>query len=247
MNDKTYRALRHDYTRNLQKTNNDLLHHPDEKINQIKEYTKNTAFSKKIKILELFGGHGNLTKEYVKLGKTTVFEKDKSKVEILKSISDELEVVKTDSFNEIFHHVYKKKKYDIIDIDPYGFPYRLFPHIFLLMEKSLVFLTIPKPYVNILNGITQTTLMCHFGESNPSIDTILSKIVVWGLSHWRQVEVLDILDLKSVWRVCLDVKRIKATEYTGTKNRKDTEVEVPNDNLSELIKIPEKEFCLKSY
>jgi len=147
----------------------------------------------------------------------------------------------------LFNQIYKKKKYDIIDIDPYGFPYRLFPHIFLLMENSLVFLTIPKPYVNILNGITQTTLMCHFGESNPNIDTIISKFVVWGLSHWRQVEVLDILDLKSVWRLCLDVKRIKATEYTGTRNRKNSKVNKPEKNLNGVIEIPEKPFCLKSY
>ena len=32
-------------------------------------------------------------------------------------------------------------------------------------------------------------------------------------------EPVDSLDLKSVWRFCFRVERVKATEYTGVKNR----------------------------
>lgn len=82
-----------------------------------------------------------------------------------------------------------------------------------------MFVTMPKPYVNILNGITQQHLTCYYGEPNPKLETIIEKIKLYGLCHWREVKVLDIVDLGRLWRLALRVKRVKATEYTGTKNR----------------------------
>ena len=37
---KTYRAIRHEIVRAKQKQNADEVHHPNEKINQIKSYNK---------------------------------------------------------------------------------------------------------------------------------------------------------------------------------------------------------------
>ena len=68
MEEKTYRAIRHDITRTKQRLNANEVHHPDEKIEQI-QCTLNYEFGmEEIAILELFAGQGNLTKVYEKFG-----------------------------------------------------------------------------------------------------------------------------------------------------------------------------------
>ena len=198
---KTYRAIRHDIVRAKQANNDNSVHHPEEKINQLYKYIKGNNY----KILELFAGQGNLSEHYKKFG--TLYAYDKK-------------YLKTgDSYLNVYDLIYNKKNFDIIDIDPYGFPNRFFPHIYLLIENGYIFITMPKPYVNILNGITRTHLISYYGEHNPNINIIIEKFALWGLCHWRKIQVLDILDLKSVWRICMKVTKVKATEYTGVKNR----------------------------
>lgn len=202
MSKKTYRAIRHDVVRLKQAENSNEVHHPDEKINQI---IKVLANSKNYKILELFSGQGNLTKIYEQYGNVTVCDKKYQKT--------------GDSFLLFHKLISEKKKYSIIDLDPYGFPNRMFPDIFLLIDDGFLFLTMPKPYINILNGITQTHLISYYGESNPSLETIIERIVLWGLCHWRKVELIDLIECKSVWRMAFCVNKVKATEYTGVRNR----------------------------
>jgi hypothetical protein len=198
---KTYRAIRHDVTRKKQRENSDAVHHPNEKINQIekviREYTG-------LRILELFSGEGNLTSTYEKYGVVDCYDKK----------------LKTgDSFREYHRLIADKQKYDVIDLDPYGFPNRLFPDIFLLIDAGYLFVTMPKPSVNILNGITATHLISYFGEQNPSEEKIVEQVVLWGLCHWRKVTLLDSIDCKSVWRFAFEVEKVKATEYTGVRNQ----------------------------
>lgn len=69
---KTYRAIRHDITRAKQKQNADEVHHPDEKINQI----RNVLSGYDLSILELFSGNGNCTKVYSEYGEVLAFEKN---------------------------------------------------------------------------------------------------------------------------------------------------------------------------
>jgi hypothetical protein len=199
---KTYRAIRHDYIRNLQNSNDDTVHHPSSKINQIESILLNKS---NLKILELFSGRGNLTKVYHKYGEVFAYDK-----KWLKS---------GDSYLVYHKLIAEKKNYDVIDLDPYGFPNRFFPDIFLLIKDGYIFITMPKPYVNILNGITATHLTTYYGESNPSLETIVNRIVLYGLCHWRKLELISEMDCKSIWRLCFKVTKIKATEYTGVKNR----------------------------
>ncbi len=199
---KTYRAIRHDVTRHKQKENYDKVHHPNEKEYQIKSILEE---QKELKILELFAGHGNLTKLYEQYGKVDAYDK---------------KYLKTGDSFLVFHKlISEKKKYNVIDIDPYGFPNRFFPDIFLLIENGILFVTMPKPYVNILNGIVAGHLISYYGEQNPSKETIIERIALWGICHWRMVELISCMDCKSVWRFAFNIQKVKATEYTGTRNR----------------------------
>jgi len=164
----------------------------------------NLLNQKDLKILELFAGQGNLTELYGKYGRVTACDR---------------KYLGTGDSYILFHKfIHEKRKFDVIDLDPYGFPNRFFPDIYLLIEDGILFITMPKPYVNILNGITQTHLISYYGEPNPCEDTIIETIATWGICHWREVILIDSIDLKSVWRFAFHVKKVKATEYTGVRN-----------------------------
>lgn len=219
---KTYRAIRHDIVRKKQFDYCDTVHHPDEKINQIKTVLDEICGWGDLSILELFAGQGNLTKVYAEYGevianeyKLKVFEK------LLDNVQDCMLVHcnRVDSYLDFHQLIALKQKFDVIDLDPYGFPNRFFPDVFLLIDKGVMFITMPKPFVNILNGITQTHLISYYGEHNPSKEKIIERIVLWGLCHWRKIELIDCVDCKSVWRFAFNVEKVKSTEYTGVRNR----------------------------
>jgi hypothetical protein len=215
---KTYRAIRHDIIRQKQKENNVNVHHPNQKANQIKRVLSGIDLS----ILELFAGHGNCTKVYSDYGEVTAFEKNAKVFKSLLENTNDCQMVqchKADSYLEYHRLVFLGLKFDVVDIDPYGFPNRFFPDVFLLIDDGILFVTMPKPYVNILNGITATHLISYYGEQNPSEKTIIERICLWGLCHWRKVELIDSMDCKSIWRFAFRVNKVKATEYTGVKNR----------------------------
>ena len=198
---KTYRAIRHDVIRKKQRENDPSVHHPTEKINQINRILKGLD---DLRILELFCGEGNLTKVYSNYGEVDGYDKK----------------VGTGDSYRIFHKlIYDKASFDVIDLDPYGFPNRFFPDIFLLIDNGYMFITMPKPFVNVLNGITQQHLTCYYDNPNPDIETICNKIYNYGLCHWREIKYLDIIDLGRLWRLAISVNRVKATEYCGVRNR----------------------------
>jgi len=206
---KSYRAIRHDVVRKRQRDNSDSAHHPKQKENQILRCVgeMDKYLSHDIKILELFAGRGNMTKVYKSLQKATVHAYDKT-------------YLKTKDSYTVYHSLIGiGEVYDIIDLDPYGFPNRLFPDIFLLINDGLMFITMPKPYVNVLNGITATHLTAYYGTPNPSKEVIINRIAMWGLCHWRQVELIDEIDLGRLYRFCFKITKVKATDYTGVRNR----------------------------
>lgn len=221
-NGKSYRAIRHDITRAKQGQNHDAVHHPDEKISQINRVLNEICGWGDLSTLELFAGHGNLTKVYAEYGEVIANEYNGKVFQKLTENTKLCAFVrcnKVDSFIDFHQLIALKQKFDVVDLDPYGFPNRFFPDVFLLIEKGVMFVTMPKPYVNILNGITQTHLISYYGEHNPSKETIIKRIALWGLCHWRKVELIDCVDCKSVWRFAFKIERVKATQYTGVRNR----------------------------
>jgi tRNA G26 N,N-dimethylase Trm1 len=219
---KTYRAIRHDIVRKKQFDYCDTVHHPDEKINQIKIVLDEICGWGDLSILELFAGQGNLTKVYAEYGEVIANE---YKLKVFEKLLDNVQGCmlvhcnRVDSYLDFHQLIALKQKFDVIDLDPYGFPNRFFPDVFLLIDKGVMFITMPKPFVNILNGITQTHLISYYGEHNPSKDKIIERIALWGLCHWRKIELIDCVDCKSIWRFAFNVEKVKSTEYTGVRNR----------------------------
>jgi hypothetical protein len=176
--------------------------HPGEKADPLTRILLKHGLD--LTVLEAFAGIGQLTKVYEGLG-CTVTAWDKR-------------LGTGDSWKNLLQAA-GAFKYDVVDLDPYGFPSRAFPHIFLYLEDGYLFLTFPKPHVNVLNGITRQHLESWWGSSQLTPETIGDRLAAYGLMYWREVEVIDVIDLGRLWRLAVRVKRVKATEYTGVRNR----------------------------
>jgi hypothetical protein len=198
---KSYRALRHEVVRKRQADNCATTTHPTEKSAQIRSILhEKTGLS----TLELFAGNGNLSTIYSLHGSVLCFDK---------------KLGTGDSFTEYHRLIADRRKFDVIDLDPYGFPSRFFPDIFLLIDNGFLFVTCPIPSVNILHDITKTHLQVFYGSDNPSIEQISVRIAEFGLCHWRQVELIDCIKIDRMYRLAFKVMRVKSTEYTGVNNR----------------------------
>ena len=124
-------AETHKTIRKNQALNLDAYHHPTEKIEQLKKFNFNN-----FKILEVFAGKGNLTKYYRSISSKVV------------SMNKE---TTGDSFEYIYKVRYSKDKFDLIDIDSYGYPDKFFPVIFeCLKDKSYLIFTFPVNHLSIL-------------------------------------------------------------------------------------------------
>lgn len=216
---KSYRAIRHEIVRARQSSGSDDTRHPHEKSAMIRSALNGSSG---LRTLELFAGTGNCTKNFAEYGTVIANEKVGKIYKQLVAETEhnpEIVCVRKDSFVYFHELISQKQTFDVIDIDPYGFPNRFFPDIYLLIDNGHLFVTMPKPYVNILNGITRAHLISYYGEHNPTEQQIVERMALWGLCHWRKVTLVERQDLKSVWRFCFKVEKVKATEYTGVRNR----------------------------
>ena len=187
----------HRRTRASQSLNEDDYHHPKEKMEQLEKI--DIAGD----ILEVFAGKGNLTGYYQKLGTVTAMTKE--------------------SFGNSFSAIYKLraegKKYDLIDIDSYGYPDKFFPVAFeLLKEESTLVFTFPIIGINCLNGIMQQHFYTFY-KGVPSIGDVVGKRTDWALREWILASLVDVVKIKRIYRFIFKCKRVKATEMCNVRNR----------------------------
>jgi 5-bromo-4-chloroindolyl phosphate hydrolysis protein len=185
MNFDRYKKVRKKITLK-QKTNHPDIHHPQQKITQINKILKN---KKDLSIIEFFAGHGNLTPIYSKYGSIESYDKNTLKT--------------GDSFILYHKMISEKRKFDVIDLDPYGFPNRFFPDIFLLLKKNgYIFITMPKPYINILNTYFKDQLNSYYNNYNPDSKLVKEKIIQFAMCHRKKLKLKDEIDLGRLWRYC---------------------------------------------
>jgi len=209
--DTTISSVKHKYLRLKQKYNEDEHHHPIEKIEQVKKFIEGGE-----RVLETHAGYGNLTSCYSNYTDNIIsLEIKRDKVKKLKEKFDHT-IIKCDSEKHFHKFITEGKEFDIIDIDPYGFPSRYFPHILKLLDEDggFLFLTFPKFGVQCVNKIMQEHYRIFWGinykEINSEeeyIDAIKSQLMDYSLMMKRAIVEKDRIDLKSVYRFTFYVKR----------------------------------------
>lgn len=196
---KTHKAIRKKQNKNL-----DSHHHPLEKIIQLKKF-KNDF--KHADVLEVFAGKGNLTRFYNKYSKSVI-------------------PMTKEKFGNSFDSVYKfragKKKFDIIDIDSYGYPDLFFPIVFELFkikQKCLLIFTFPIVGVNCLNGIQEQHFITFWKSARPTIGDVTGVLTDLALRNWNLISLKDVVKIKRIYRFVFEVNRVKATDFCNVKNR----------------------------
>lgn len=184
-----------------QSQNHNDHHHPKEKIQQLNKF-KDRLINKNI--LEVFAGQGNLTKFYNGLGKVTPMTREK--------------------FGSSFDYIYQvradSKRWDVIDIDSYGYPDLFFPIVFELMENEcLLIFTFPVVGVNCLNGIQEQHFINFWRSSRPTVGDVAGIVTDLGLRYWILCSLADVVKIKRIWRFVFSCKKTKATEFCNVRNR----------------------------
>ena len=193
-------AETHKKIRKNQSLNMDEYHHPFEKIDQLKKFNFDN-----LKILELFAGKGNLSKYYNSISKNVL------------SLSKE---TTGNSFDYIFKLRFEKKKFDLIDIDSYGYPDKFFPVVFeCLNDKAYLVFTFPIVGVNCLNGITEQHYINFWRSNRPTIGDIVGCITDFSLRNWQIAKLIDVIKIKRIWRFIFLIEKQKATLFCNVKNK----------------------------
>lgn len=215
----TESSVKHKYTRLKQKENADSHHHPVEKEAQIKNILRN--MDRDVFVLETHAGYGNLTDVYSIYAKEVLaLETNKEKCTYIDQKGHEnVTCVKTDSLKELHLFIYQNIKFNVIDVDPYGFPSRYFPDVFELIDDGFLFVTFPKYGCAQINNITKLHVKTFYGFDGGSNDAFLecciNTLQNQALRTYRRLEVVNVLDLKKVYRVALRVKKENAFALCG--------------------------------
>jgi hypothetical protein len=214
----TASSVKHKYVRLNQKSNEDRHHHPEEKTTQIRR----VLCSSDLSILETNSGWGNLTGVYQEYGDVLTLDIDAAKIEYIQGQPwENVEAIKTDSLKEIYRLIYQGKRFDVVDLDPYGFPSRYFPHVFQLLDDGFLFVTFPKMGVQQVNKIMIEHYRIFWGISLSDKaeyeSKIHSMISDYALQHFRSCELVDTVDLGRMYRFAYRVKRESALDLVGLR------------------------------
>jgi hypothetical protein len=108
----------------------------------------------------------------------------------------------------------------VVDIDSYGLPSKMMDSVWkLLKDESVLILTYPVVGVQCLNGIYEQHYVNHWKSSRPTVGDIIGATTDCALKHWIFPRVVDIQKIKPIWRFVFHCERVKATEFTNTRNR----------------------------
>lgn len=197
---KLSNSEKHQIVRAAQSNNADSHHHPVEKMMQLDEL-KDHIYGD---ILEVFGGQGNLTEYYSKLGQVTSLTKETT----------------GDSFDYIYKLRAENKLYDVIDIDSYGYPSKFFPVVFeMIKDEGLLIFTFPVLGVQCVNGIVEQHFINFWGSARPTIGDVTGKVTDFALREWKIASLISVRKIKPIWRLAFLIKQEKATLFCNVRNR----------------------------
>jgi 16S rRNA G966 N2-methylase RsmD len=215
----TISSVKHKYIRLKQSDNDDKHHHPEEKIEQIKNIINN---KNNLHILETNAGLGNLTSQYQKYGKVLALDIDTKKIQKINEMKlENVKTIKCDAFREIHRLIYEGNKFDVIDLDPYGYPSRYFPHIFQLINDGLLFVTFPKIGVQQINKITLEHYKVFWDisleDKHIYQEKIHKKMKDFAMQNYRSCDIINSSDLGRMHRFAYKVKKESALDLVNLK------------------------------
>lgn len=214
-------SVKHKIRRIKQSENQDKYKHTKEKSEQVDKFIS----GKNKKTLETHAGFGCMTEKYSSFGDVYSIELVQDRVDFInaKKIKG-VECIKGDSEKEVLSLLYKNKKYDIVDVDPYGFPSRYFPNVFGLIDEGILFLTFPVMGVAQINKITIEHYRVFWGidlsDKDCYTDKIVKKLKDYAFMQKRSIEVLEIKKIDRIYRFAIKVKKESLLKIVDLKVKK---------------------------
>ena len=215
----TLSSIKHKIRRLQQKQNLDKYKHTKEKCDLAQKYVPHSL---KPVILETHAGFGGMTEYYSKYGHTTSLELKEERVKAIRNKRlPNNHVIQCDSEEYLYHLISLKERYDVIDLDPYGYPSRFFPHVFKLMTDGILFVTLPMIGVAQINKITIAHLASFWGVDyrEPSIylDTVIKRMEEYAFMHKKRITVLEAPKFGRIYRLAIKVETVPLNELVGLK------------------------------
>lgn len=204
----TETSVKHKVRRLQQGENLDRYKHTAEKQQQAAKYIAGTDNY----ILETHCGFGGMTEFYSRFGEVESYDIDSKRVGFVNELGLEgVTAIKADSEQEIIRVLANKCVYDVVDIDPYGFPSRYFPYVFGIVDKGLLFITLPMIGVAQVNKITIRHLAAFWGvtldDKDRYIERVFSRMRDYAFMHKREIELLDCEKIDRIYRLCIKVEK----------------------------------------
>ena len=217
--ESTPTAVKHKVRRIKQSQNDDRYKHTKEKFSQFRNCLCNFNLPIKPRILETHCGFGGMTEHYANIGEVESYDIKKERASFVNNRFDNSIGIHADSEIEIYRLVANKRKYDIIDIDPYGLPSRYFPHVFSLINDGILFLTFPVMGVAQINKITirhyQAFWNIELSDKPAYLNKIKNKLEDFAFQHKRSVNFLDTIKIGRIYRIAMRVKRKSLCDIVG--------------------------------
>lgn len=222
----TLSAVKHKIRRLQQSQNLDKFKHSEEKRAFALDVL---ADFKPKRILETHAGFGGMTEFYNALGKTVSIDIDRARVEHLKSLLlVNVTELAGDSEREIYGLIHRKERFQIVDIDPYGMPSRLFPMAIELVDDGYLFLTLPQLGCTQINKITIEHYRAVYGidisleeHKQRYADIICARIADYGFWYKKQVQEVGRIKIGRMYRIAFKVNKQNLLDRVGLKvNRK---------------------------
>lgn len=219
----TATSVKHKFRRLSQSQNDDRYHHPVEKSEQVARFLPNPDGS--LRIYESHCGFGNMTQIWATYGEVLSVDTDKERTALVAEVTN-AEVITENSILTTHRLVGERRTFDVVDIDPYGLPSRYFPHAFSLLTDGYLFLTFPKLGATQINKITLEHLRVWWGvtQENKSDyeQVILNRLNDYAIANYRELTLLDTVDLGRMYRYAFRVVKRSALELVGLEVNRNT-------------------------
>jgi tRNA G26 N,N-dimethylase Trm1 len=218
---RTLTGVKHKIRRLQQSKNLDRYKHTAEKTGQIVKYLKPGS-----NVLETHCGFGGLTRFYADNDCfVDAYDIKQKRVDAVNSIGYErVHATRANSEEEILALLYSKIHYDVIDIDPYGFPSRYFPLVFGLINDGVMFLTFPIMGVAQINKITIRHYLAFWGitlsDKENYVRKIFERLEEYAFMQKREIKLLDCIKIDRVYRLAISVKKKSLVDIVGLKINK---------------------------
>ena len=219
----TSSSIKHKIRRLSQCQNMDKYKHTSEKTEQLEEFIELLA-GRELNILETNCGFGGMTEQYSKLGDVECYDIAKDRASLVNLQHENVTAIHADSEKEVYRLVWANCKYDLVDIDPYGFPSKYFPHAFKLIEDGLMFLTFPVMGVAQINKIMIRHYQAFWGielsDKDIYIEKISKRLHEFAFQHKRKIKIMQVKRIDRIYRIAIYVKKKSLCDIVGlTVNR----------------------------